>query len=204
LSGLVSNYVQHFSYAGLLFVLILCGLGLPVPEDLALLTGGFMIYRGTTAYPLTLLVALIGVVTGDNTLFFLGRRFGTSLLSYLAVVRPASKRRVAWLRRFMHRHGNRAVFYARFLAGARALIYVSAGSLGFDYNRFVLYDALGALISVPVVVTLGYLFGPQIEHIVRYLGGFERALWLAAIGAILYFWSRHLFTTRTTALTDEG
>jgi membrane protein DedA with SNARE-associated domain len=203
LSGLVSNYVQHFSYAGLLLVLILCGLGLPVPEDLALLTGGFMIYRGTTAYPLTLLVALIGVVVGDNSLFLLGRRFGTSLISYLAIVQPASKRRIAWLREFMHRHGNRAIFYARFLAGARALIYVSAGSVGFDYGRFFIYDALGALISVPIVVTLGYLFGPQIEHVVHYLGGFERVLWLAAICGILYFWSRHLFAPRR-ALTDEA
>src|SRR5208283_3534046 len=49
-------------YARLFLVLILCGLGLPVPEDLALLAGGFMVYRGTTAYPWTLLVALVGVV----------------------------------------------------------------------------------------------------------------------------------------------
>jgi len=40
LDGVVSAYIVHFSYLGLFAVLILCGLGLPVPEDVALLTGG--------------------------------------------------------------------------------------------------------------------------------------------------------------------
>ena len=81
----------------------------------------------------------------------------------------------------MRRHGHLAIFYARFLAGARALVYVTAGSIGFDFSRFFIYDALGALISVPIVVTLGYLFGPQIEHAVAYVGGFERLIWLVAV-----------------------
>jgi membrane protein DedA with SNARE-associated domain len=203
LNGLVSSYVQHFSYAGLFLVLILCGLGLPVPEDLALLAGGFMVYRGTTAYPWTLLVALVGVVAGDNSLFFLGRRFGTALISYLEVGRPNSQRRIDRLKEFMERHGHLAIFYARFLAGARALVYVTAGSIGFDFNRFFIYDALGALISVPLVVTLGYLFGPQIERAVAYVGGFERLIWFAVIAAMLYLASRVWFASRPV-IPDEG
>jgi membrane protein DedA with SNARE-associated domain len=203
LNGLVSAYVQHFTYAGLFLVLILCGLGLPVPEDLALLAGGFMVYRGTTAYPWTLLVALVGVIAGDNSLFFLGRRFGTGLLSYLQVGRPKSQRRIERLTEFMRRHGHLAIFYARFLAGARALVYVIAGSVGFDFNRFFIYDALGALISVPTVVTAGYLFGPQIQRAVGYIGGIERLLWMGIAGVVIYFASRALFTSRP-ALLDKG
>jgi membrane protein DedA with SNARE-associated domain len=203
LSGLVSTYVQHFSYAGLFLVLILCGLGLPVPEDLALLAGGFMVYRGTTAYPWTLIVAFVGVVVGDNSLFFLGRRFGAGLLSYLEVVRPNSQGRIDRLKEFMRRHGHLAIFYARFLAGARALVYVTAGSVGFDFSRFFIYDTLGALISVPIAVTLGYVFGAQIEHVVGYLGGLERLIWFAIIGVTLYVASRVLFAARP-ALPDEG
>ena len=50
-------------------------MGVPIPEDVALLAGGFLVHRGVIQYPLTLAVALIGVVAGDNSLFFLGRRF---------------------------------------------------------------------------------------------------------------------------------
>ncbi len=80
LAGLVSNGIQHFTYVGLFLVLLLCGRGLPVPEEIALLTGGFLVHRGITQYPITLAVYFAGVVAGDNSLFFLGRRFGSHLI----------------------------------------------------------------------------------------------------------------------------
>jgi membrane protein DedA with SNARE-associated domain len=187
LTGLVSAYIEHFTYVGLFLVLVLCGLGLPVPEDLALLTGGFLIHRGITQYPVTLAVSFVGVVAGDNSLFFLGRRFGTNLLKYLGFARPRILPRIEWLKRFMDRHGHMAIFYARFLAGMRALVYVLAGSTGVSPRRFVVYDALGAMISVPLAVSIGYFFGDQIESAIRYLGGLDRmVLVVAAVCIVLY------------------
>lgn len=195
MTGLVSTYIEHFTYAGLFLVLVLCGLGLPVPEDLALLTGGFLVHRGITQYPTTLAVSFVGVVAGDNSLFFLGRRFGTNLLKYLEFVRPRTLPRIERLKRFMDRHGPMAIFYARFLAGMRALVYVIAGSTGVSPRRFVVYDALGALISVPLAVSIGYFFGDQIESAVRYLGGFDRLVLVAAAVFIIFYTSQLLLGT---------
>src|SRR5258708_7124828 len=153
-------------------------MGLPIPEDVALLAGGFLVHRGVIQYPITLLVALVGVVAGDNLLFFLGRRFGTGLVKYLGIGRPRSQRQIEWLKSFMERHGHRAILYARFVAGLRALVYLTAGSFGVNPLRFFLYDLAGAVISVPIVVTLGYLFGGQIEVVLGYIGGGEKMGWL--------------------------
>ena len=191
MTGLVSSYIEHFTYVGLFLVLLLCGLGLPVPEDLALLTGGFLVHRGITRYPTTLAISFVGVVAGDNSLFFIGRRFGTGILRYVGFVRPRVLPRIERLKRFMDRHGHMAIFYARFLAGMRALVYLTAGSAGVSPRRFVVYDALGALISVPVVVSIGYFFGDQIESAIRYLGGFDRLV-LVAAGACIIFYGSHL------------
>jgi len=63
----------------------------------------------------------------------------------------------------------------------------SAGSFGVRPAVFLLYDLLGALISVPIVVTLGYVFGKQLEWIVKYIGGFERLiLVVAALSLVIY------------------
>jgi membrane protein DedA with SNARE-associated domain len=196
LTGLVSTYIEHFTYAGLFCVLLLCGLGLPLPEDMALLAGGFLAHRGLTQLPMTLAVSLLGVVAGDNCLFYMGRRFGTGLVSYFQLGRPSSQAQIKRLREFMHRHGNRAIFYARFLVGLRALIYLTAGSLGFSLGKFVFYDLLGAAISVPIVVSLGYLFGGQIEEVFRYLGGFEHLIWIVALGSLAVYASRSLIFAR--------
>ena len=196
MTGLVSVYIQHFTYAGLLVVLILCGMGLPIPEDAALLAGGFLVHRGIIQYPTTLAVALIGVVAGDNSLFFLGRRFGTGLVKYLVIGRPRSQRQIDWLKGFMERHGHRAILYARFVAGLRALVYLTAGSFGVNPLRFFMYDLAGAVISVPIVVTLGYLFGSQIEVVLEYIGGVEKLVWLVVALSLGVIAMRMLMFTR--------
>ncbi len=193
---LVSAYIQHFTYAGLLVVLVLCGMGLPIPEDVALLAGGFLVHRGLIQYPITIMVALVGVVSGDNLLFFLGRRFGTGLVAYLGIGRPRSQRQIDWLKKFMDRHGNRAIFYARFVAGLRALVYLTAGSLGVSPLRFFLYDLAGAVISVPIVITLGYLFGNELEAVLRYIGGFEKVIWVVLALSLAVIAMRMLMFTR--------
>jgi membrane protein DedA with SNARE-associated domain len=196
LAGLVSVYIQHFTYAGLLVVLILCGMGLPIPEDVALLAGGFLVHRGVIQYPMTLAVALVGVVAGDNSLFFLGRRFGTGLVKYLGIGRPRSQRQIDWLKSFMQRHGHRAILYARFVAGLRALVYLTAGSFGVNPLRFFLYDLAGAVISVPIVVTLGYLFGNELEVVLQYIGGVEKLVWLVVALSLGVIAMRMLMFTR--------
>ncbi|MGA8567909.1 MAG: DedA family protein [Candidatus Binataceae bacterium] len=196
MAGLVSVYIQHFTYAGLLVVLILCGMGLPIPEDVALLAGGFLVHRGVIQYPMTLAVALVGVVAGDNSLFFLGRRFGTGLVKYLGIGRPRSQRQIDWLKSFMQRHGHRAILYARFVAGLRALVYLTAGSFGVNPLRFFLYDLAGAVISVPIVVTLGYLFGNEIEVVLQYIGGVEKLVWLVVALSFGVIAMRMLMFTR--------
>jgi membrane protein DedA with SNARE-associated domain len=202
-AGLVSAYIEQSSYLGLLTVLILCGLGLPLPEDVALLAGGFLAHQGVTRYPITLGVCLIGVVTGDSSLFFLGRRFGSGIVRYFGLGSPSSQSRIAYWQEFMRRHGHRAIFYGRFLAGLRALIYLSAGTLGVPPSRFFFYDVLGAVISVPIVVSLGYLFGNEIEVVLRYIGGAERVVGLVAVLSIMVYATRLIMPRHSTATPYE-
>ena len=202
--GLISAYIEHFTYVGLFVVLMLCGLGLPIPEDVALLAGGYLVHRGITRYPITLAVSLLGVVVGDNSLYFMGRRFGSGLVRYFSLGRPGAKHQIERIEAFMQRHGHRAIFYARFLAGLRALVYLSAGSFGVRPAVFFLYDLLGALISVPIVVTLGYVFGKQLEQLVRYIGGFERLIVVVAILSVAVYATRMLVLRKTVAPASKS
>jgi membrane protein DedA with SNARE-associated domain len=203
LVGLISAYIEHFTYAGLFVILMLCGLGLPMPEDVALLAGGYLAHKGITRYPITLVVALLGVIVGDNSLYFIGRGVGSNLLAYFGLKKSDSplddaSSNVDRLHAFMHRHGHLAIFYARFFAGFRALVYLSAGSLGVPPSRFFLYDLAGAAISVPVVVTLGYVFGEQIERVIHFIGGFQKVIWIViALGGVIYL--TRLAVTRLSA-----
>ncbi len=193
MSATVAAYLTHLSYVGLFVVLALCGLGLPIPEEVALLAGGFMVHRGVMRWPLALAVSLAGVLAGDGSLFLLGRRFGTGLVDYIGG--RGSRQYVARMKDFMARHGHLAILYARFLAGVRALVYLTAGSLGVSPGRFFWYDCLGAMVSVPVTLALGYFLGGQLDRGLRYVGGFEKLAW-ALIALACAAWVARLVVAR--------
>jgi len=192
LVGLISSYIEHFTYLGLFVILMLCGLGLPMPEDVALLVGGFLAHKGVTRYPITLIVALLGVIAGDNSLYFIGRGVGSNLLSYFGLKRTGAENQLDRMHALMHRHGHLAIFYARFFPGLRALVYLSAGSFQVPPSRFFFYDLAGAAISVPVVVTLGYVFGEQLEQVIRFIGVFNKLIWMVVSLCGLILLTRYL------------
>jgi membrane protein DedA with SNARE-associated domain len=141
---------------GLLTLLVLCGLGLPIPEDIILLTTGVLVRESGGSWLLASLVMYAGVLAGDSLAFLMGRHLGKRLLASrwaLRFIPPCKQQRIQALFR---RYGSTVYFVARFLPGLRAAIFCSAGAMKAKYLRFVFFDGLAALVSVPLFVWLGY------------------------------------------------
>lgn len=141
---------------GLLTLLILCGLGLPIPEDIILLTTGVLVREAGGSWILASVVMYAGVLAGDSLAFLMGRHLGKRLLASrwaLRFIPPCKQQRIQDLFR---RYGSTVYFVARFLPGLRAAIFCSAGAMKAKYLRFVFFDGLAALVSVPLFVWLGY------------------------------------------------
>ena len=62
-----------WGYPALLLLLVLTGLGSPIPEDLLLVTAGYLVFTDVFQWPLALVVCLIGVVVSDVMLYSAGR-----------------------------------------------------------------------------------------------------------------------------------
>lgn len=170
MESLVTEILTGASGAGayglVLGVLLLCGLGVPLPEDVVLITGGYLVYQGAARLHLMIVVAFIGILGGDSIAFFLGRRLGDSLTRrwpFRLIVTPAKHQKVEKL---FARYGEKIVMAARFMPGVRAVTYFIAGSAGMSYWRFISFDGLAALVSAPVFVLLGWHFGNKIEWVV--------------------------------------
>ena len=77
---LLSQLTSHV-YAKLAGLLLLCGLGLPVPEDISLISAGYLAHLGTVEIHTVFLVCFVAVLGGDTLAFTVGRSFGTKLLA---------------------------------------------------------------------------------------------------------------------------
>ncbi len=180
--NLLPAYFAGLSYLGLFGVIFLTGAGLPLPEDVALLGAGYLVHSGTTALYPTLAVALVAVLAGDLFLYAAGHRLGRALATHPRY--GLSPERLARAERFFTRWGTLAIVIARFTVGVRAGVYLAAGVLRIPLPRFLLVDALAALVNVPLLVILGTLFATQLDRIAAHVA---HARWcaLAAVAMVL-------------------
>ena len=91
-------------------------------------------------------------------------------------------KRLEKVHRYFKRYGTMTILLARFLAGLRAATYLLAGTTGMRFKQFFWLDFLAAIVSVPVVTYLGYLFAPQLESLLKL---FRRVEGIAVLLVIL-------------------
>ena len=137
-------------------LLLLCGLGLPIPEDVVLVVAGALGELDGRLWMKVSVVMYFGVLLGDALIFFAGRLLGGRLLASSWVQRILPPKKRIKVEKLMERHGSLALFIGRFLPGLRAPIFFSAGSMKVSFLKFIFFDGLAALISVPAFVWLGH------------------------------------------------
>ena len=175
-------------YVTICLLLFLGGLGLPIPEDPVLVAAGYVAFDGYTNLYLTIPVAIFGALIGDLTVYFIGRHFGEGFIK-LKYIRPVfSKKRLVRIRDYFKKHGAKTIFFARFIVGLRNPVYLVAGTLKIKLSRFIFVDSLGALISVPIFVCFGFIFGEHIRTLLMFINRTKYSvLILFIVFCVLYF-----------------
>ncbi|NDC38992.1 MAG: DedA family protein [Proteobacteria bacterium] len=177
-------------YLSLAFMLAGGALGLPIPEDIPLLLGGILIQIGKTDLTLTFLVCYVSVVAGDLFIFSIGRYFGPKIFKLRWFESRETKTRLKRIRLGLERRSVLMIFIARHLFYVRTLTFLSCGALRMRYSRFLVADALAALISVPLMLIIGYFAAGSFDQISKLLTEAKIAslvlLVLAVVGYLIF------------------
>lgn len=173
--------LAHGSMLVIVAWLVVGGLGIPLPEDAALLAMGVLIDHDAVAPALGLAIALAAVLSGDALLFHIARRLGPVAYDRPVFQRLLPPARRARLEDAYRRHGGRLVFLARHVMGIRAATFALAGIHGMPLRRFVTWDALAAAISVPLVIALGYVGALHIDRVRAGIATFQHYVVLVVI-----------------------
>lgn len=157
--------LSHGSMLLVLAWLVIGGLGIPVPEDAALLATGALVFHGLVTPEVAIPIVFAGVLAGDAMLFLFARRLGPKALDHPRVQKLLPPARRVRLEAAYRRHGGRIVFLSRHIVGVRAATFALAGIHRMPLRRFLAWDALAACLSVPIVVGLGYLGALHLDRV---------------------------------------
>ncbi len=185
----VESFLAHFGYLALFAVLLAAGVGVPFPEEVTQLTAGVLAHRGVLDLRATVVVVWAGILAGDLLLFELARRHGPRVLSSRLVGRVLTPARRQRLEAHFARHAFLTIAVARHAGAVRAAAFALAGASGVPLRTFLLADGLSALVSVPVVVGLGYLFSHHLAGVEHGFRIVEGILALALVAGVI-LWVR--------------
>lgn len=170
---LLTQLIEFFSsygYFAVFGILIACGFGLPVPEDISLVAGGVISGLGYTNPHIMFLVGMAGVLFGDSMVFLVGQRYGEKALKIPFISRLLGPETFEKVQEKFHKYGGWVVFFGRFMPGLRMPIYFTAGTSGkISFLRFFITDGTAALISVPIWVYLGYFFALNLDELMDWV-----------------------------------
>lgn len=144
-----------------------------VPSETSVITAGVLASAGDLSLAPIVAAAASGAFLGDNTAYFIGARFGSRIEERFFSGEKARKR-LEWAQRQVSERGGELILIGRFIPGGRTAVTLSAGTLGYPWRRFVIFDAVAALGWALYASLLGY-FGDS---------AFEAAPWKGLVLAL--------------------
>ncbi|KTS93376.1 hypothetical protein SB14R_20860 [Pseudomonas oryzihabitans] len=158
-------------------------LGALVEGDGVAILAGIAARHGYLLFPLTALCVALGGFIGDQTLFFLGRRYGDGILRRF----KHQQQRIDWLRRRIHRHEALWIIGIRFAYGFRLIGPLLIGASGVRPRRFLFYNVIGALLWGFLMTGVGYLVGEILRDFFAEHHVSKRWFFAAAICVVVLF-----------------
>ena len=200
---LVEDFIEQFTYVGLFLVLFGAGLGVPVPEEIPVLTAGVLAHEGVVRWWIALPVCLVAILAGDATLYWIGRHWGERILEWRMVRCVLTPEREERFKAAYRRNGIKIVFTARHVAGVRAAAFLTAGIARVPFGQFMAVDAAAAMVGVPISFALAFIFADRLEWVMQDVHRAER--WLAVVAlAALAAWLGVLAYRRARRIAEEG
>jgi membrane protein DedA with SNARE-associated domain len=158
---------------GIFILLILGEIGLPFPEDGTLILSGFLIAQKVTKPLPTLVVVYCGLLLTDFSLYWVGKKYGRKVIEHKRFRRVLSVERLSTLEEKFKKWGIYVVFVGRHFLGIRAQIFLAAGVMRMSTLKFVMADAASAILTMTLMVGIGFWGGNSIQILQKDLNRIE-------------------------------
>jgi membrane protein DedA with SNARE-associated domain len=190
MKDLLEFLVQH-GYAVLFVWVFVEQIGLPLPAVPMLLAAGVLSGTGQMNAAWALVCALAASVIADVVWFELGRHRGAKVLQFLCRISLEPDSCVRRTEDVFQKYGPRALVVAKFVPGLNVAAPPMSAVVRMRLWKFLIFDALGALLWAATFGALGYIFSHQLEDVASYVGRVGTGLvWLLVVAVCAYIYRR--------------
>jgi len=186
MNDLLSMMARH-GY-GLTFAVLLAEAGgFPFPAAIALVAAGAAVASHTLWGPGVLLAALLGLLIGDSSLFWLGRYSGWALLGFLCRLSLNPETCILRSAESFYKRGKVTLVVAKFIPGINTMAAPLAGSMKMRYSQYLRLDVAGALLYSVTYLLVGYVSRDFLAATLNSFHEAGRAMEIGVIAALVIY-----------------
>ena len=160
---------------------------LPVPANLLLLAAGALVGLGKLNLAGIIASAVAGFLLADTAWYGAGRGGGGKTLEFVCGAAGDPAACVGKLSDNFRRHGASWLLVSKFLIGVDAVAAPMAGITRTGLPRFLLFDAMGAILWSSVYAALGYIFADRLDRVAEYIATIWKLVGLAGFAGLGIF-----------------
>ena len=176
-------------YAAIFAVMFLENLFTPIPSELIMPLGGFLVQQGELQFIPVVLAGLLGTVIGALPWYGIGRVINEERIEqwlerhgrWIGI----SAAELARSRRWFNRFGTALVFWGRLVPGIRTLISVPAGIEMMPMTPFLLWTTAGSLIWTLLLTVAGMVLGEGYSNVELWIDPVSKVVKVALVIALL-------------------
>jgi membrane protein DedA with SNARE-associated domain len=200
---------DFYKYVGVFTALVVSAFGVPIPEELPIITGGVLVGKewdnpnSWMKWWLMLPVCIAGVVVCDTILYVIGRKWGAKLLKRKWVQRHilAPEKRDKIEKNF-HDYGIAILLVARLLPGIRSPMFIMSGVMKLPFRKFIIADMLYAIPGVNLLFWLSYWFTDQFLRAFQKVEGNRPLITAVVLAAVSGFLAYQFLIKRRVTTGD--
>ncbi|GAC1378069.1 MAG: hypothetical protein NVS4B7_07820 [Ktedonobacteraceae bacterium] len=178
----LQNALHVLGYPAVTLFIMVESSGIPFPgETMLLLASFYAAIDHQLQLPIIIACAALGAILGDNIGYYVGRTGGRAFVERFGHYLFLKPRHLDRAEKFFMKHGNKTVFFGRFIAILRTWSAFLAGVNHMHWRTFLVYNAAGGILWAAIYGTIGYLAGrffhdnfSQVERVastVSWIGG---------------------------------
>src|SRR5919107_1928894 len=183
----VLSLIGQYGYLVVFFGVMIESIGVPLPGETILIASGVMVHRGYLDLGDAVVFGMLGAVVGDQIGYWAGREGGRPFVLRWGRYVLVTPERLVRAEGFFARHGGKAVFLARFVAGLRVFGALVAGISRMRWRTFFFYNALGGALWATAAVLVGYLLGGSLDLVERWVGRTSLLLFTLLAVALAFY-----------------
>ena len=191
IAELIVNYVTAFisavSYVGIFVLMFLESTLVPLPSELVMPFAGFLVASSAMNLWLAITASILGSLAGSLFGYWLGHRFSGKLIVKFGKYFLLNEEHLAKAQKYFKSHGNKTIFFSRFIPGIRHVISVPAGAGKMNLKKFSVLTVLGAGIWNTFLLYLGYILQKNWQTVYKYSGYVDMFIILIIFLLIVYW-----------------